>query len=116
MLLTCVQLQSSVASLNMLRDAGSERQSVVGVAVKVTYNKQSNHSARSVHLLEELSDEDTDYDYDLHTISDTRRPQPYSIIDVDGKSLQFERDTGASLTIIGMNISKVLATVLTDAL
>ena len=66
---------------------------------KSTHRRQSQSRARPVHLLQE--GEDTDHDYDLYTINDNRKPQPYKIsIEINRKLLQFEIDTGASLTLV----------------
>ena len=65
--------------------------------------QQRKPSAKPVHLLEEdLSEaEDTVEDYELYAINSASKPQPYkTFVEIDGKSLPLEIDTGASLTLV----------------
>ena len=65
--------------------------------------QQRKPSVKPVHLLEQdLSEADDKVEkYELYGINSASKPQPYkTFVEIDGKSLPLEIDSGASLTLV----------------
>ena len=56
---------------------------------------------RSVHHVEGSSEDDADDNFTLYSINSASKPRPYIVdIEINGKALPMEIDTGASLTLV----------------
>lgn len=54
-----------------------------------------------MHHLEENSEQVSDDDFSLYTMNSASKPHPYLVsLEINGKLLQMEIDTGASLTLV----------------
>ena len=82
------------------REAVCHKCHLKGHLQKMCRNHNPKH--KKVHKVEEKAHESTDEeDYELWAIKSSKKSKSYSTkLEVDGKSLQMEIDTGASLTLV----------------